>query len=150
MPENSNTDPKPQCVQTDVMQSVIVGFQTAKLAKEKKFIGYKSKVHYRISEECLINGLIEDYADHNLTENYLSAPTQSILKKWLKEAHNIIIEIGLDQTSYPKYCFNIYRYEDFGNWEEIKNPDWGLYSSEEKCLEEALFLALQNVSETVA
>jgi hypothetical protein len=150
MKNNSDKTPMTESCLASVMQSVIVEFQTAKLAKEKRFIGYKSKVHYRISEKCLINGLIEDYADHNLTENYLSAPPQSILKNWLKEVHNIIIEIGLDQTSYPKYCFNIYKYEDFGNWEDVKNPDWGLYSSEEKCLEEALFLALQNVSETVA
>lgn len=150
MKNNSDKAPMPESCLASVMQSVIVDFKTAKLAKEKVFIGYKSKVNYRISEECLINGLIEDYDDHNLTENYLSAPTQSILKKWLKEVHNIIIVIGLDQTSYPKYCFNIYKYEDFGNWEEIKNPDWGLYSSEEKALEDALVLGLQNVSETVA
>lgn len=135
--------------ETAVMQSVYVDFKTAKLAKEKKFIGYKSNIHYRM-DGYEIHGLIEDYTDHNLTENYLSAPTQSILKKWLKEKHNIIIEIGLDQTSYPKYCFNLYKYEDFGNWEEIKNPDLGLYSSEEKALEDALVLGLQNVSETVA
>lgn len=139
----------PSCV-TEVIQSGYINFPTAKLAKEKNFIGYKSYVYYSISDECLIHGLIEDYDDHNLTENYLSAPTQSIIKKWLKEVHNIIIEIRLDQTSYPKYCFNIYRYEDFGNWEDVENPEWGLYSSEEKCLEEALFLALHNVSETVA
>lgn len=150
MKNNSDKAPMPESCLASVMQSVIVDFKTAKLAKEKVFIGYKSKVHYRISEECLINGLIEDYDDHNLTENYLSAPTQSILKKWLKEVHNLIIVIGLDQTSYPKYCFNIYKYEDFGNWEEIKNPDWGLYCSEEKALEDALVLGLQNVSETVA
>lgn len=150
MKQTLNNAPMPESCLASVMQSVIVDFKTAKLSKEKGFIGYKSKVHYRVSEECLINGLIEDYADHNLTENYLSAPPQSILKKWLKEVHNIIIEIGLDQTSYPKYCFNIYRYRDFGNWEEIKNPDWGLYSSEEKALEDALVLVLQNVLETVA
>ena len=150
MKNNSDKTPMPESCLASVMQSVIVDFKTAKLAKEKKFIGYKSKVHYRISEECLINGLIEDYADHNLTENYLSAPKQSILKNWLKEVHNLIIVIGLDQTSYPKYCFNLYKYEDFGNWEEIKNPDWGLYSSEEKALEDALVLGLHNVPETVA
>jgi hypothetical protein len=150
MPENSNTDPKPQCVQTDVMQSVIVDFQTAKLAKEKGFIGYKSKVHYRISEECLINGLIEDYADHNLTENYFSAPTQSILQKWLRDNHNLIIIIQLDQTSYPKYCFNLYKYEDFGNYEEIKILNWGLYRNYEKALEGALLYGLANIPETVA
>lgn len=151
MSENiSDTNQAEQLRENAVMQSVYVNFKTAKLAKEKKFIGYKSSIYYRISQECLVNGLIEDYTDHNLTENHLSAPTQSIVKKWLKEVHNMIIEIGLDQTSYPKYCFNIYIYEHFGNWEEIKNPDWGLYSSEEKCLEEALFLALQNISETVA
>lgn len=133
------------------MKEQIINLETAKLAKEK---GFDLKVikHYK-GDELIYNGSLynfnnpEEQSQWNIELN--SAPTQSLLQKWLREK-NIIIEIGLDQTSYPKYCFNIYKYEDFGNWEDIKNPDWGLFSSYEKALEEALVLGLQNVSKTVA
>jgi len=73
------------------MKDQLITFELAKLAKKNKFIGYKSTMHYRISEEALINGLIEDHTDHNLTVDYLSAPPQSVLQKWLREIHNIIV-----------------------------------------------------------
>jgi len=131
------------------MQEERIEFDTAVLAKEKAFIGYKSNYHYRENKkDVLICGLMEDWTDHNLTKGYLSAPPQTVLKEWLKKEHNIIIEIGLDRTSYPKYCFSVYKYEDFGNWKEIKQEDWGLYRKEKEALEEALVLGLKNTNKS--
>lgn len=76
------------------MKDQLIDFQTAKLAKEKGFIGYISKDHYRIEGQNLIIGMIEDCTDHNFTEGYLSAPSQSLLQKWLREEHGIIVFVA--------------------------------------------------------
>lgn|SRR3990167_10512152 len=70
------------------MQDQLVSFETAKLAKEKKF-----------REECFsfYNGfnelvLMEEDAtigDYNSTKIYISAPSQSFIQKWLRETHKI-------------------------------------------------------------
>ncbi len=126
------------------MKEQIAGFRAASLAKDKGFKHYNSNIYYDVLDECLVNGLAEDYKDHNSMYGYLSAPPQSLLQKWLRDK-GIIIEIQLDQTSYPKYCFDIYKYKHFGNYEKINNPDWGLYSSYEKALESALLIGLCNI-----
>ena len=127
------------------MEEQRISFETAKLAKEK---GFNLVVSTAYCEEGVLRSCNPDFylkGYHNQGMASL-APTQSLLQRWLRERHNVIVDIQLDQTSYPKYCFNIYRYEDFGNWEDVANPEWGLYSSYEKALEEALELGLQEVN----
>lgn len=70
------------------MEDTLVTFQTAKLAKEKGFIGklfvedwYNSEGHlYRDCKSC--------FFDRDI---YIEAPTQSLLQKWLREEHGIHI-----------------------------------------------------------
>lgn len=133
------------------MEEQLISFETAKLAKEKKFNipcenFYIEYIDDDVAdlfnyEEQRGSGYAELY--RNNQEFKYSASTQSLLQKWLREVHNIIIVIQLDQTTYPKYCFNVYKYKDFGNWEDINNPDWGLYSKYEGALEDGLQLALK-------
>lgn len=120
----------------------LIEYKTALLAKQK---GFKTRtITTKFTNDYLLGG-----KNVMINENCISLWMYE-LQKWLREKHNVIIDVQLDQISYPKYCFNVYKYEDFGNWEDIDNPDWGLYSSYEKALKDALVLALQNVSETVA
>jgi len=127
------------------MKDEIISFETAKLAKEK---GFNILYNVAYCEQGILRTCNPDFylvGYHNQGLATL-APTQSLLQKWLREVHDIIIDVQLDQTSYPKYCFDVYKYKDFGNWEHISNPYWGLYSIYEKTLEDALLLALQKIN----
>lgn len=42
-------------------------------------------------------------------------------------ALGFVVDIELDRTSYPKFCFTIYKYEHFGNYEPILLKEWYLY-----------------------
>jgi predicted transcriptional regulator len=78
--------------------------------------------------------------------------SQTELQKWLREEHNIFIDIQTDATVAPRYCMSIKRF--FGNpkslsqrewgWEtfNINLADFGYYRVYEECLERALQLAL--------
>ena len=59
-------------------------------------------------------------------------PTFSQAFRWFREKYNLHSEILLDQTTQPKYCFEIHKYEDFGNYEEIRIGEWFLYRTYEE------------------
>lgn len=59
---------------------------------------------------------------------------------------NIFIEIGIDRTTYPKFCFEVWEYEYFGNWTRLdKKEEFNLYLTEYECLNEALKIALKSL-----
>ena len=123
-----------------------VSFDTALTIREIGFIGYKSNMHYRISDRSLINGLIEDYTDHNLTENYLSAPSQSVVQQWLREVYNIHIVVWWYDVQ-DKFYYQIGFKKD--NVVKVQSGDISqLYDTYECALElglqEALRLIVKN------
>ena len=61
-----------------------------------------------------------------------SAPLYQQAFRWFREKYNLHSEILLDQTTQPKYCFEIHKYEDFGNYEEIRIGEWFLYRTYEE------------------
>jgi hypothetical protein len=74
------------------MEEQIISFETAKLAKE---CNYKEKCKNWYNFSGL---LIKDAPEANYPSNQkkfpsYSAPTQSLLQRWLREVHNIHIEI---------------------------------------------------------
>ena len=98
------------------MQEQLITFETAKLAKEKGFIECVINyyhIHEGLTEPVLIdeiNILLKNYkrpyevrkncntvsTEFGYIENF-SAPTQSLLQKWLREVHNIYVEISFNQ-----------------------------------------------------
>lgn len=70
------------------MEEELITYPTAVLAKEKGFNQLKQGVYYtKDKEHCLVGwGFKDDFAIY-------SAPTQSLLQKWLREVHNIHITI---------------------------------------------------------
>ena|SRR5690606_14289816 len=136
------------------MQEEIVSFQVAKLAKEKGFNlethDYFSKDKYR-SEFNHNVGFNDDYWGDNYVYDWntngepfkpfnkecYSRPTQSLLQKWLREVHGIIIEITwqmcstdyeyaiIDMNNPPKYEDDIERIIGFKTYEETLEE--GLY-----------------------
>ncbi len=124
------------------MEDTLISFETAKLAKEKGF-----NFIYIIDNELTKHSLI----------------TQSLLAKWLREVHNIIIDVKLDFfNSYNKESIKYYPifytysdskkrfwlYTDYINSDECteeiqdKMPIFQKYSTWEEALEIGLYQAL--------
>ena len=115
------------------MREELITLETAKLAKEKGFdwcvlFGYKpdgSRVDYDIEG---------GYYNYNqLDQENLSAPTQALLQRWLREVHNI------DVYCIPWIYENKRVYDFFVNYEGESRA----YSSYEKALEVGLQEALK-------
>jgi len=49
-----------------------------------------------------------------------------------------VIEIGVDMTSFPKYVFDIYKYEHFGNYTHIEVREWYLYRTWQEAFDAAV------------
>ena len=142
------------------MKEQLINFETAKLAKEKGFnvetlhfycknrtcdyikTPYKYSFEVNANQETLINGEIDNFG-YGIT---WSAPTQSLLQKWLRDVHNIYVESYHDLTSdgtkiqfYTSWGF-LQQKDKNGNrnvngWYDEYN-DWKTY-------EEALEIGLQ-------
>ena len=85
-----------------MMKEQLISFKTAKLAKE---VGFKIECewavhedgydHYRdfIGDEYLFSlDCMEDAFENTEEEHYL-APTQSLMQKWLREKHGIMVDV---------------------------------------------------------
>lgn len=81
----------------------------------------------------ITNGIIREYG---------WAPTYSAAFRWFREKHNLFCEIQMDRTTEPKFCFVIFKYEYFGNYEKVEVDDWYLYrtyeESESACLDKLI------------
>ena len=79
--------------------------------------------------------IIKDFpylAKNSEWQDLVASPTFSQCFHWFRENYDLHSEIILDQTSQPKYCFEIHKYEDFGNYEEIRIGEWFLYRTYEE------------------
>lgn len=99
------------------MEEVLVKYDTAKLAKEKgfdatlrdfsytgegKLIGPSDRVKFMMEQESL-NKYFE------LTKEFINAPMQSILQKWLREHHDIHVNPNCSYTKSNKFLgYNLF------------------------------------------
>lgn len=77
------------------MKEQLITFETAKLAKERGF--------NEICNSCYdINGEMHNGMNHknDLGENVYSAPTQSLLQKWVRVKHEIHINLIFDDNTW--------------------------------------------------
>jgi len=120
------------------MEEQLITFKTAKLAKEK---GFDVEDEYYYIEDLKIQGIF---------------PTQTILQKWLRDKHQIFVEVNTDCTSSPKFSFNIRQF--IGNpknlsereWEwisPVQNENWGLDRTYELSLESGLLESLKLIKD---
>ena len=73
------------------MDNQLVRFETAKLAKEKGFREYTPNCFDVERSNAICNTGVN--ANEFSRVGNVSAPTQSLLQKWLREKHNLHIEI---------------------------------------------------------
>jgi len=127
----------------------LITYETAKLAKEK---GFKWKFNtldnYKLGQYSYFerhdnktNVIAISHYEYDTTncsawKNGIAAPTQSLLQRWLREEHNIHINIYWDEEF---YSFEFYTSEC--GISNMKYED--LKMSYEKCLEFALLEALK-------
>jgi hypothetical protein len=86
------------------MQEELVTFQVAKLAKEKGFNIFTGKAWIKKEGQALF--FVPVYTGVTNGIDY-HAPTQSLLQKWLREVHNIHIDINTMYLSKGK-CWDCY------------------------------------------
>lgn len=100
------------------MEEQLVSFETAKLAKEKGFVG-STTYEYKSADSTSHR----EYIPHNYnSRGLLSAPTQSLLQRWLREVHKINVEVS--------YFPNIEKYRTSFVPIDLKKPkDYKSYDS---------------------
>ena len=110
----------------------LVIYEVAKLAKEKGF-DVPTDFCYEQSG-CLVR------------VGSISAPTQSLLQRWLREEKGIIVEVFVDDDSDTPLTYNIHQYKDW-NWECVCHHHGNYYDvmDWELCLEDALKYSLENL-----
>ena len=115
------------------MEEQLIRFQTAKLAKEK---GFREHCCYAYTND---GKFFYHDEDGYYWESYTISPTQSLLQKYLREVHNINIDIEtLVKNENIVYSFDlIYILETL----HVK-PFKQRYFSYEEALEEGLYQAL--------
>ena len=92
------------------MEETRVRFETANLAKEKGFNESCNFVFENGNEKCLYG--IE--RRNSTYENVVTIPKQSLLQKWLRETHNIDVDVVRDSEVH---------YQDETRW-IVKISDW--------------------------
>ena len=90
------------------MHDTHITIDTAKLAKEVGFNVGCTKLHGEVDGYIGIH-TFDNYNKQN-NENQFSAPTQSLLQKWLRETHKIIVCVNPmgDEDEYPVYYANVW------------------------------------------
>ncbi len=80
-----------------------------------------------------------------IPNHYTAAPTFQSVFKWFRDNYNLFCEIQIDRTAEPKFCFEIFQYEHFGNYKKIEVEEWYLY----RTLEEAELAILDKLIQIV-
>lgn len=127
------------------MKEQIVSLETAKLAKEKGFniiqrFGNEASLYDAKGRHCYYSNY--GFMDSGLYEGYISAPTQALLQKLLREEHNISIHVFLG--GYIQYGYIIHFLESKDIFEDAKTRIYkeATFKSYEESLESALQKAL--------
>ena len=128
------------------MKEQLISFETAKLAKEKGFnVNSTSSCWVRLlNGEIIHNNEREDILEHERGEYYLSQPTQSLLQKWLRETHKIIVDVYQESQDHQYTGYWKVDISEFGNYKEDELPDPPITSlSFENALESGLLEGLK-------
>jgi hypothetical protein len=116
------------------MKEQLISFETANLAKEKKFDWLTRYYFNQITAgpfETHENSLDDYNSSHWNEENgeWISRPTQSLLQKWLRDIHNIHVEILYEyKKENSSYDLNV-------EFEGISKYYKSLYNTYEEALE---------------
>lgn len=112
---------------------------------EKEFIPYDLALELKelgFDEKCLSYSTSNTDASGRTWTSVIVAPLYQQAFRWFREKYNLFCEIQIDRTTDPKFFFDIYQYEHFGNYKEIRIGEWYLYRTYEEaelaCLEKLI------------
>ncbi len=126
------------------MQEELITLETAKVAKLK---GFDEVCYYLHHPEF---GIVDNSKYHknsklNVTNKdkteYITAPTQSLLQKWLREIHNIDVFINREGM-FIKESYCIFIYDNIKDISRLRPLDNDIFSGY-KTYEEAFEIGLQ-------
>ena len=129
------------------MEDTRITFETAKLAKEKGFTQETNRLeipYYNYKGE--FKGDVSDWrvrkyirGEDTSDIEFVSAPTQSLLAKWLREEHNIIVLV--DYEGIDGYYYKFYSYKEGNKNYDASDKNYNTYEEAyEIGLQEALKL----------
>ena len=122
------------------MKEEIVSFETAKLAKEKGF-DWKVRDSYiqYLEAKIALDSTSSLYdCNHNMNVKQYSAPTQSLLQRWLREEHGIHVWVQ------PNLLWQRYHHKGIVDRKETHNTNIAFDGESMKdTYEEALEAGLQ-------
>lgn len=136
------------------MTDQLVSFETAKMAKE---VGFDERVCFFYSEITgllsgvphLTNGIkLNSHSGYRGDKKkklypYISAPTQSLLQKWLREEHNLLVTTGINRDKVQRrYLYYIDGLKDY----ELMEESLELFNSYEEAIEQGLQEALSLIN----
>lgn len=140
------------------MKEQLINFETAKLAKEKGFDGICRHCYHSFletgEENEIKTPLLREFTQRKfqnsiITKYNIAAPTQSLLQKWLREVHDIHIEI----RNYQEYDKDNYAHTlNFTKNANYKNEEGNkigqiisrkYFDTYEEALEQGLFEGLK-------
>lgn len=132
------------------MRDAEVLFETAKLAKENRF-ECKTLKYYSLSNDTkLVGSKYRILFNHNSQSLSISAPTQSLLQRWLREKHRLHVVIYPEfYTTGINYTVQIFCYDPtkIDCIDDSKTTmmfgDNGEYQTYEEALEFGLITALK-------
>lgn len=127
------------------MKEQLITYDTAILANEKGFdlITGSDCWIKTLDGELIHNSERRNTPEHDRTlDYYLAQPSQSLLQKWLREEHNIHIEILLEEDgAYTKFYFRTMKIGEYFN---LSYDDLS-YDVYEDALETALIKVLEKI-----
>lgn len=110
-----------------------VSFEIAKLFKGKGF-DINTLMVYSQNGNFMPDGAIED-----TYQVFYAAPTLQMAMKWLREVHNIFIQVEL-YSKYDNYCFEL-----FQNTHRLMIEHREVYNSYEETAESAIKYCLEKL-----
>ena len=120
------------------MEETLIGFETAKSANNKGFNAECDYFYNRGSNYKLQNDSIIRTGDDLIYE----APTQSLLQKWIREKHELSLEIfSLSYHNKIQFTFNLKKLNKYEI--AILSKDNLHYNSHEEALEAGLIESLK-------
>jgi hypothetical protein len=104
-------------------------FVPYELAVKLKALGFDEPCFGYYSESELV---FNTHTNNAMQRFRFAAPTRSQAFRWFRDIHNMFHEIQIDRTTKPKFCYAVFHYEHYGNYEEIKIGEWSLYRTHEE------------------
>ena len=117
----------------------ICTYEVCELAKEK---GFDVPTHYAYNDNCRKAMYMELCLNRNTKDSRsISAPSQSLLQRWLREEKGLHISIPLHKGEY-KYFWAI---DSLNRKKKEDDIAYNLFDTYELALEDALKYALENL-----